>query len=224
MLDKELASYGDRFATAGLLKAEMIKDEKERIKAERVAEAKLELLKFRPGRNRDKGVPWDSSRNDATYYDDRSLGYQPEPTMVRRMLEGSSKPGVDDMADKNLFEVMDNERFKAADRRRKLAALSDPFQAQMMKTKLSIAGISGNRRDLLDQLGGDVDMGKRPAGGDGQSAHDRTFHTDYDADMRLPPLSENNYNSTANLVNQAQVIRMNEAMSTRSFKPYQRKG
>lgn len=37
LLEKELAAHTDRFSTARLLKAEMIMDEKERIKADRVA-------------------------------------------------------------------------------------------------------------------------------------------------------------------------------------------
>lgn len=136
------------------------------------------------------------------------------------MLEGAPRQEDGQYEGKNLFQVMDNERFRAADRRRKLAALTDPFQAQMIKTKLSIAGISGNRRDIVVDEG----MQRRPGGG-GESAHHRTHDTDYDTDLRLPALSENNYNSTANLVNYTpNTVRMNDAASTRSFKPYQRKG
>lgn len=214
LLDKELASYEDRFATARLLKDEMIQDEKERIKADRVARAKLDLLRYRP----DRSKPWDAAKNGTTYYDDRQLGYNPD---LRRMLEGAPRQEGSQLDSKNLFQVMDNERFRAAVRRRKLAALTDPFQAQMIKTKLSIAGISGNRRDIVVDEG----MQRRPPGGGGESAHHRTAETDYDTDMRLPPLSENNYNSTANLVNYTpNTVRMNDVASTRSFKPYQRKG
>lgn len=67
LLEKELASYEDRFATARLLKDEMILDEKERIKADRVARAKLDLLSYRP----DRSKPWDARKNETTYYDDR---------------------------------------------------------------------------------------------------------------------------------------------------------